>query len=88
MANTKSAKKAIRVMARKTAINKTRRSRVRTFMRKLDEAILDGNYATATEALRAAQSEMMRAAQKGIFNKKTASRKISRLSKRVKALSA
>ena len=88
MANTTSAKKAIRVMARKTAINKTRRSRVRTFMRKLDEAIAAGNYETATKALRAAQAEMMRAAQKGIFHKKTASRKISRLSKRVKALSA
>ncbi|MGL1922372.1 MAG: 30S ribosomal protein S20 [Hyphomicrobiales bacterium] len=88
MANTKSAKKAIRVMARKTAINKTRRSRVRTFLRQLEEAIVSGNYETSTEALREAQSEMMRAAQKGIFNKKTASRKISRLSKRVKALSA
>lgn len=88
MANTKSAKKAIRVMARKTAINKTRRSRVRTFLRILEEAIVAGNYEAAKEALRGAQSEMMRAAQKGIFNKKTASRKISRLSKRVKALSA
>lgn len=88
MANTSSAKKAIRVMARKTAINKTRRSRVRTFMRKLEEAITAGNYETATEALRSTQAEMMRAAQKGIFHKKTASRKISRLSKRVKALSA
>lgn len=88
MANTTSAKKAIRVMARKTAINKTRRSRVRTFMRNLEEAITAGNYETATEALRGAQSEMMRAAQKGIYHKKTASRKISRLSKRVKALSA
>ncbi|MBL1419342.1 MAG: 30S ribosomal protein S20 [Alphaproteobacteria bacterium] len=88
MANTKSAKKAIRVMARKTAINKTRRSRVRTFMRKLEEAITAGNYETATEALRGTQAEMMRAAQKGIFHKKTASRKISRLSKRVKALAA
>ncbi len=88
MANTKSAKKAIRVMARKTAINKTRRTRVRTFLRKLEEAIASANYADSTEALRVAQSEMMRAAQKGIFNKKTASRKISRLSKRVKALSA
>lgn len=88
MANTKSAKKAIRVMARKTAINKTRRSRVRTFLRQLEEAIVAGDYKASTEALREAQSEMMRAAQKGIFNKKTASRRISRLSKRVKALSA
>ncbi|NRA87851.1 MAG: 30S ribosomal protein S20 [Rhizobiales bacterium] len=88
MANTKSAKKAIRVMARKTAINKTRRSRVRTYLRKLEEAIETANYADATEALRVAQSELMRASQKGIFNKKTASRKVSRLSKRVKALSA
>lgn len=75
-------------MARKTAINKARRTRVRTFLRKLEEAIASTNYADATEALRLAQSEMMRASQKGIFNKKTASRKISRLSKRVKALSA
>lgn len=88
MANTKSAKKAIRVMARKTAVNKTRRSRVRTFLRKLEEAIVAGNYETATGALRSAQAELMRAAQKGIFHKKTASRKISRLSKRVKALAA
>ncbi|MCJ8323753.1 MAG: 30S ribosomal protein S20 [Rhizobiales bacterium] len=88
MANTKSAKKAIRVMARKTAVNKTRRSRVRTFLRQLEEAIVAGNYKTATEALRTAQAELMRAAQKGIYHKKTASRKISRLSKRVKALAA
>lgn len=88
MANTASAKKAIRVMARKTAINKTRRTRVRTYLRKLDEAIETGVYADATEALRIAQSEMTRASQKGIFNKKMVSRKISRLSKRVKLLSA
>ncbi len=88
MANTKSAKKAIRVMARKTAINKTRRSRVRGFLRKLEEAITAGSYDAAKEALRVAQSELMRASQKGIFNKKMASRKVSRLSKRVKALAA
>ena len=75
-------------MARKTAVNKTRRSRVRTFLRQLEEAIVAGNYKTATEALRTAQAELMRAAQKGIYHKKTASRKISRLSKRVKALAA
>ncbi|MBO6549930.1 MAG: 30S ribosomal protein S20 [Rhizobiales bacterium] len=88
MANTKSAKKAIRKIARKTAINKNRRSRMRTFIRQVEEAISAGDQAVAQQALVAAQPEIMRSAQKGILHKNSASRKISRLSARIKALSA
>lgn len=88
MANTKSAKKAIRKMARKTAVNKNRRSRMRTFIRRVEEAIASGDQSQAREALVAAQPEIMRSAQKGILHKNSASRKISRLSARIKAISA
>lgn len=88
MANTKSAKKAIRKIDRKTAVNKNRRSRMRTFIRRVEEAIASGDKAAASAALTAAQPEIMRSAQKGILHKNSASRKISRLSQRVKALSA
>ncbi|SFO39940.1 SSU ribosomal protein S20P [Cohaesibacter marisflavi] len=88
MANTVSAKKATRKIARKTATNKARRTRVRTYIRFVEEAIAAGDQAAASEALRKAQSEMMRAVAKGVFHANTASRKISRLSKRVKALAA
>ena len=88
MANTKSAKKAIRKIARKTAINKNRCSRMRTFIRQVEEAISAGDQAVAQQALVAAQPEIMRSAQKGILHKNSASRKISRLSARIKALSA
>jgi small subunit ribosomal protein S20 len=88
MANTVSAKKMIRKIAKRTAINRSRRSRVRTFLRKVEEAIASGNRNAATEALRAAEPELMRAAQKGIVHKNTASRKVSRLAHRVQALSA
>lgn len=88
MANTKSAKKAIRKMARKTAINKNRRSRMRTFLRRVEEAIESGDQTEARNALVAAQPEIMRSAQKGILHKNSASRKISRLSARIKAISA
>lgn len=88
MANTKSAKKAVRVTARRTAVNKTRRSRVRSFVRKVEEAIASGDKAAATEALKAAQPEIIRGAQKGVMHKNTASRKISRLSGRIKAIGA
>lgn len=88
MANTKSAKKAIRKIARKTAINKNRRSRMRTFIRRVEEAIEAGDATNAREALVNAQPEIMRSAQKGILHKNSASRKISRLSARIKALSA
>lgn len=86
MANTKSAKKAIRVIAKKTAVNKDRRSRMRTFVRKVEEALASGDKGAAEAALRAAQPEIMRAAQKGVIHKNTASRKVSRFAQRVKAL--
>jgi small subunit ribosomal protein S20 len=88
MANTKSAKKAARVAIKRTAINKARRSRVRTYVRKVEEAIASGDKGAAETALRAAQPEMMRGAQKGIIHKNTASRKISRLSARIRALAS
>lgn len=88
MANTKSAKKAARKIARKTAINKSRRTRVRSQIRKVEDALAAGDAKAAAEALRGAQPELMRAAQKGILHKNTASRKVSRLAARVKAISA
>ena len=88
MANTTSAKKATRKIARRTAINKARRSRVRGFIRKVEEAIATGYVAIAQGALKAAQPELARAASKGVVHKNTASGKISRLAQRVKALSA
>jgi small subunit ribosomal protein S20 len=88
MANTKSAKKATRVSARRTEINKNRTSRIRTFVRKLEEAIASGKKADAEAAFKAAQPELMRGAQKGVLHKNTASRKVSRLAARVKAIQA
>ncbi|WP_336055659.1 30S ribosomal protein S20 [Nitratireductor sp. CH_MIT9313-5] len=88
MANTTSAKKAVRKIARRTAVNKNRRSRVRTFVRKVEEALVAGDKTAAQEALKAAQPELMRAATKGVLHKNTASRKVSRLAQRVKALNA
>ncbi|MGI9462447.1 MAG: 30S ribosomal protein S20 [Aestuariivirgaceae bacterium] len=88
MANTRSAKKAVRQTARRTEVNKSRRSRVRGFVRKVEEAIAAGDKAAAASALQAAQPEIMRGAQKGIVHRNAASRKISRLSSRIKALGA
>lgn len=88
MANTTSAKKATRKIARRTEINKARRSRVRTFIRKVEEAIAGGDKAVAAEALRVAQPEIMRGVTKGVTHKNTASRKISRLASRVSAIQA
>ena len=88
MANTPSAKKAVRKITRRTAINKSRRSRVRGFVRKVEEAIASGDKAAAEAALKVAQPEMMRAATKGVLHRNTASRKVSRLARRVKALNA
>ena len=88
MANTSSAKKATRKMARKTAINKSRRTNMRGFIRKVEEAIASGDKTIAQSALVSAQSVVMSAASKGILHKNTASRKISRLAARVKAISA
>ncbi|MCJ2051399.1 30S ribosomal protein S20 [Methylobacterium sp. J-070] len=88
MANTASAKKMTRKIAKRTAINRSRRSRMRTFVRKVEEAIASGNQQDALTALRVAEPEMMRAAQRGIVHKNNASRKVSRLAARVKALAA
>ena len=86
MANTSSAKKAARKIARRAAVNKNRRSRVRTFVRKVEEALASGDKAVAVAAFQAAEPELMRAATKGVLHRNTASRKVSRLAQRVKAL--
>jgi small subunit ribosomal protein S20 len=86
MANTPSAKKATRKIEARTAVNKSRRSRIRTFLRKVEEAITAGDHKVAMEALRAAEPEINRAASKGIVHANTAARKVSRLNSRVKAL--
>jgi len=86
MANTKSARKAVRVSARRTEINKPRRSAMRTSVRKVEEAIAAKDAAAAAAALRAAESRIARAAQNGIVHKNAASRKIARLTKRVRGL--
>lgn len=88
MANTSSAKKATRKIARRTEVNKNRRSRVRTFLRKVEEALASGNKEAAQTAFAAAQPELMRAASKGVLHRNTASRKVSRLAQRLKALDA
>jgi small subunit ribosomal protein S20 len=88
MANSPSSKKRALQAERRAEINKARRSRMRTFVRKVEEAIASGDQAAAGEALKAAQPEIMRNVSKGIVHKNTASRKISRLAGRVKALSA
>ena len=87
MANTPSAKKRIRNTLRKTDINKSRRSRIKTFVRKVEDALESKDAKAAMESLKAAQPEIMRGVTKGIFHKNTASRKISRLSSRTKAIS-
>lgn len=86
MANTKSAQKMVRKIAKRTSVNGARRSRMRTFLRKVEDAIKAGNADEARTALRNAQPEIMRAAQKGIIHKNAAMRKMSRLSSRVKAI--
>jgi small subunit ribosomal protein S20 len=86
MANTRSAQRAVRKIARRTAVNKSRRSQMRTYVRKVEEAITAKDASAAAEALRGAEPLLARAAQKGILHKNAASRKISRLAKRVKAL--
>lgn len=86
MANTPQSKKRARQTVRRTDVNKARRSRIRTFLRKVEEAITSGDKSAAADALRAAQPELMRGVSKGVFHKNTASRKISRLAARVKAI--
>ncbi len=87
MANTHSAKKAVRKIERRTAVNRSRRSQMRTYVRKVEEAIAAGDPGAAAAALRVAQPLVMRAAQKGIVHPRTAARKVSRLSLRINALS-
>lgn len=86
MANTKSAKKAERQSIRRTEINKSRTTRARTAVRSVEEAIKSGDKEAAAQALHSAGSIVVRAAQKGVMHKKTASRKVSRLTARVKAM--
>lgn len=88
MANIASARKRIRQTVKRTAQNKARRSRVHSFVRKVEEAIASGDKTAAQAALAAAQPELQRAATKGVLHDNTVSRKISRLSARVKAISA
>ena len=86
MANTPGAKKAVRKIERRTAVNRNRRSRVRTFLRRFDEAILAGDAGAAKAAFVDAQSELMRAVGKGVVHKNTGSRKVSRLAAQLKKL--
>ena len=88
MANTSSAKKMVRKISRRTAVNKARRSRIRTFLRKVEEAISSGDKSAADNAFRTAQPEMHRAVSRGVVHKKTAARKLSRLSARIKSIGA
>ena len=88
MAHHKSSEKRIRQTVKRTAVNTARTSRIRTFVRKVEEAIATGNKAAANEALKAAQPELMKGVSKGAVRKETASRKISRLSARIKKLAA
>jgi small subunit ribosomal protein S20 len=86
MANTRSAKKAARQTLRRTEANKARRSRARSFTRKVEEAIASGDKAKARAALKEAEPVLARTAQKGLAHRKTASRKVSRLAKRIGAM--
>lgn len=86
MANTASAKKMVRKIERRTAINKARRTRMRTFVKKVELAIAAGDEKQAREALRTAESEVMSAVSQGVLHKNTGSRKVSRLAARVKTM--
>ena len=88
MANTPQSEKRARQSERRYAVNKARRSRIRTFVRKVEEAIASGNADAAKAALQAAQPELARGITKGVLHKNTVARKLSRLSARVKALQA
>ncbi|CAN5479740.1 MULTISPECIES: 30S ribosomal protein S20 [Phenylobacterium] len=88
MANTPGAKKAVRKIERRTEVNKARRSRVRTYLRKFEEALTSGDAAAAKTAFVEAQSELMRAVTKGVVHKNTGSRKVSRLAAQLKKMAA
>ena len=88
MANNPGAKKAIRKIARRTEVNKARRSRMRTYVRKFEEALAAGDAVLAKTAFVDAQSELMRAVGRGVLHRNTGSRKVSRLAAQLKKLSA
>lgn len=88
MANTPQSKKRARQSVRNQDVNKARRSRIRTFLRKVEEAIASGSQEHASAALKAAQPELARGITKGVLHKNTVARKMSRLSSRVKSLTA
>ena len=88
MANTSSAKKMARKIERRTALNKARRTRMRTYVKKLDAAIATGDQEQARAALRTAESELMKAVSKGVIHKNAGARKVSRLSARVMSMTA
>ncbi len=88
MANTASARKRIRQTEKRTIRNRARRSRVRGFLRKVEQAIAGGDKAQAQDALKAAQPELQRVATKGVFHPNLVARKLSRLSARIKSLEA
>lgn len=86
MANTKSAKKMVRKIVRKTAVNKSRKTQMRTHVKKVEEAIASGDKTAAAAAFKAAEPQLARSAQKGVIHARTASRKVSRLAARVRAM--
>ena len=86
MANTRSAKKMVRKIARKTAVNKSRKTQMRTQVKKVEEAISAGDKTAAVAAFKSAEPQLAKSAQKGVIHKKTASRKVSRLAARVRAM--
>lgn len=88
MANSPGSKKRARQTERRTEVNKARKSRIRTFLRKVEEAIEGGDQTVAKDALKNAQPELMRGVTKGLLHKNTVARKMSRLSSRVKAMTA
>jgi small subunit ribosomal protein S20 len=88
MANTAQSKKRARQSVARQDVNKARRSRIRTFVRKVEEALSSGDQVVAAAALKAAQPELMRGVTKGVLHKNTVARKISRLNHRVKTLGA
>ncbi len=88
MANTSQSKKRARQSEARADVNKARRSRIRTFLRKVEEALSSGNQDAAASALKLAQPELARGITKGVLHKNTVARKMSRLTSRVKALSA
>ena len=88
MANSPQARKRIRQTELRTDVNRARRGRIRTFIKGVEKALEDGDAAAAAEALKLAEPEVMRGVSKGVITKNTASRKISRLSQRVRSLKA